>query len=66
MNMFLNDKALAERFGVGRSTIWKWVGQGLFPRPVSLSPRCTRWRLSEVEEWEAAKHGKDGKKNGLA
>ncbi|TKW67168.1 MAG: AlpA family phage regulatory protein [Paracoccus denitrificans] len=26
-----------------------------FPQPVKLTPGCTRWKLSEIEAWEAAK-----------
>lgn len=55
MTVFFRDKALAERLGVSRSTIWRWTSQGFFPRPVSLSRGCTRWRLSDVEEWEASR-----------
>jgi prophage regulatory protein len=27
-----------------------------FPKPVKLSPGCTRWRLSELEAWETAQN----------
>jgi len=54
--MFLNDKQLAARWGVGRVTIWRWARTyPEFPAPVSLSPGCTRWRLADVEAWEAAR-----------
>ena len=53
--MYFSDKQLAERFGVTRSTIWRWARGGDFPQPVSLSPGCKRWRLSDVEAWEAAR-----------
>jgi excisionase family DNA binding protein len=52
---YLTDKQVAARFGVDKSTIWRWVEKGHFPRPVKLSPGCTRWRLHDVEAWEAAK-----------
>lgn len=44
---------VAQRYGVHRGTIWRWLKSNLmFPRPVRLSPGCTRWRLSDVEAWE--------------
>jgi len=26
-----------------------------FPQPIKLTPGCCRWKLSEIEAWEAAK-----------
>jgi predicted DNA-binding transcriptional regulator AlpA len=52
---YLTDKQVADRFGVARSTPWRWAERGTFPKPVKLSPGCTRWRLLDVEAWEAAK-----------
>ncbi len=54
--MFLSDKQLAERYGVNRVTIWRWRRtDSAFPAPVTLSPGCVRFRLSDIEVWEAAK-----------
>lgn len=51
--MYVSDKHLAARYGVTRPTIWRWVRENKgFPRPVSLSPGCTRWRVAEIEAWE--------------
>jgi len=49
---YLTDRDLAKRYGIHRSTAWQWAKRGQFPRPVRLAPRCARWRLSEVVEWE--------------
>jgi predicted DNA-binding transcriptional regulator AlpA len=52
---YLSDKQLAERFGITRATVWRWARSADFPKPVSLSPGCTRWRLAEIKDWEAAR-----------
>lgn len=40
---------------VGRSTLWLWVREGRFPKPIKLGPMTTAWRASEVSAWlEAA------------
>lgn len=53
---YLSDTQLAARFGVHRSTPWRWVKTDpSFPKPVVLSPGCTRWSLEEIELWEDAK-----------
>ena len=55
---YITDQQLADRFQVFRTTIWRWRRTDpSFPRPVKLSPGCARWRLDEVEAWEAAKSG---------
>jgi prophage regulatory protein len=53
--MFLTDRRVAERYAVHRMTIWRWTNNDpTFPKPVRLSG-CTRWRLADLERWEAAK-----------
>ena len=52
---YLSDKQLAQRFGVTRPTVWRWVHAADLPKPVSLSPGCTRWRLVDIEAWGAAR-----------
>lgn len=54
--MFLSDNQVATRYGVTRTTVWRWrKSDPNFPQPVTLSPGCTRWRLADLEAWEAAK-----------
>lgn len=50
---YLSDKQVAERYGVHRATPWRWAEAQDFPAPVKITPGCTRWRLADVEEWEA-------------
>jgi len=50
---YIADTSIALRFGVHRTTVWRWVKvDPTFPKPISLSPGCTRWKLSEIEGWE--------------
>lgn len=54
--MFLSDKQVGERYCVTRTTIWRWrKTDPSFPAPVTLSPGCVRFRLADLEKWEAAK-----------
>ena len=51
---YISSLQLAARFGISRSTLWRWAKtEPSFPQPVALSPGCTRWRVSEIEAWEA-------------
>ncbi len=50
---YLSDKQVGARYDVHRSTPWRWVNSNQeFPKPVKLSPQCSRWKLSDLEAWE--------------
>jgi len=52
---YVNDATLAQHFGVNKATIWNWVRRNGFPKPIKLSPQITRWKLEDVQAWEAAR-----------
>ena len=55
-NVFLQDKSVAERYGVTRTTPWRWLkSDPSFPKPVTLSLGCSRWKLADLEAWEASR-----------
>jgi hypothetical protein len=37
--------------GVGRTTLWKMVQAGAFPRPVRITERSSGYLLEAVEQW---------------
>lgn len=53
MKKYVSDIQLAAKYGVSRSTVWRWQASGRLPRPVQLSPGCTRWVLDEIEAHDA-------------
>ncbi|WP_275289329.1 helix-turn-helix transcriptional regulator [Halomonas elongata] len=52
---WLAVKAVAQRCDVTVNTIYRWTRDksNSFPSPVKLGPNCTRWRLADLEAWEA-------------
>lgn len=50
--VYLTDRQLAKRYGTSRELPWRWASQGKFPKPVKLSERTTRWKLSDIIAWE--------------
>ena len=53
---YLSGIQLAARYSVHRTTPWRWAkSDPTFPKPVTLTPGCTRWKLSEIEAWEASR-----------
>ena len=53
--LYYSDKQLAKEFGVHRTTLWRWVKNGNFPKPVKLSEGCTRWSEKAKHDWESQK-----------
>lgn len=45
---------------ISRSTLWRWVREGRFPRPTRLSPGVSAWRVSDVLNWNEATPNADG------
>ena len=47
----LRIKAVMERTGLTRSTLYRKIESGSFPPQIKLSERCAGWRESDVSEW---------------
>ena len=39
------------RVGLGRSSIYRKMEEGRFPRSRSISPKCAVWIEAEIDEW---------------
>lgn len=48
-------KDVIDSTGLGRSTVYKYISEGTFPRPVSLGDRCVGWVEGEVRDWILAR-----------
>ena len=47
----LRMKTVIEITGLARSTVYKYVAEGIFPKPISLGGRSVGWLESEVHSW---------------
>ena len=45
---WLNDREVANYFGIGRSTVWSWVRDGRLIA-YKLGPRTTRFLCTEID-----------------
>lgn len=55
MHTILRLPTVKAESGLGRSTIYARIGQGLWPKPVSLGARAVGWPAGEVESLNAAR-----------
>ena len=46
-------REVQHRVGLGRSTIYRWMAEGKFPKPVQLGGYAVAWPENEVENWIA-------------
>lgn len=37
--------------GISKTTLWRWVREGHFPKPVRLGVKCVAWRPDEIDQW---------------
>lgn len=54
---YLRLPAVRARYGIGASTIWRWVNQGFLPRPKKLGPRTSAWSIAELDEFDSRRDG---------
>ena len=47
----LRLKTVLERTGLSRSTLYRKIADGSFPRQIAISTRCAGWRESSVNRW---------------
>ncbi|HLR16578.1 MAG TPA: AlpA family transcriptional regulator [Alcanivoracaceae bacterium] len=48
---FLNLREVQRLSGLGKTTIYRYMAEGTFPRNVSLGGRSVAWVSTEIEEW---------------
>ena len=48
-------KVVIDATGLARSTVYKYVAQGSFPKPIPLGDRCVGWLEGEVQDWILAR-----------
>ena len=51
----LRMKMVIEITGLARSTVYKYIAEGIFPKPITLGGRSVGWVESEVFAWIQAR-----------
>ena len=49
--------AVMRRTGASRSSIYRWEGEGKFPKRIKLGERAAGWRSSDIDAWIASRVG---------
>ncbi|KAB0624522.1 MULTISPECIES: AlpA family transcriptional regulator [Acinetobacter] len=64
----IRRKEVQEKTGLGVSSIYALMKEGLFPKCINLSERRVAWVESEVDEWVSERiacHRDNNKKEGI-
>ncbi len=56
MTRLIRLKEVQHRVGLSRSTIYRWMASGDFPKPVRLSGYIVAWDEQVINDW-IARHG---------
>ena len=55
--LFARLPTVMQATGLGRSTIYRLVASGAFPKPVHLGPRAVAWRWADLDQWSESRRG---------
>ena len=47
----LRIRAVLDRTGLSRATLYRKMQNGTFPKNIRISSRCAGWRESSISEW---------------
>nr|WP_077034475.1 AlpA family transcriptional regulator [Pelomonas sp. KK5] len=48
---FLRMPSVLRMTSLGRSTIYRLISEGKFPRPVRIGDRAVAWRQTDLDSW---------------
>lgn len=49
--VFIRERQILTMLPFSKSTLWRKVKDGSFPKPIKLSERVTAWKVEEIHEW---------------
>ncbi|MCE2747158.1 MAG: AlpA family phage regulatory protein [Burkholderiales bacterium] len=47
----LQTAALCAHLGMNSSTLWRWIRERNFPKPIEVGSKTRMWRTAEVDAW---------------
>lgn len=50
----LKRREVEEITGFSRTTIYRLMAEGAFPRPLRIGENSVRWRMSDLQKWMEA------------
>jgi len=60
LDRILRPREVAHLTGLARTTLWRGVRDGTFPRPVRITPSTIGWCASDLTHWLAERRAAAG------
>jgi prophage regulatory protein len=57
----ISPSQVMARLDLPSTTLYRWINEGRFPRPIKIGKRKTAFRVKEIEEW-LNQHSEESKK----
>ena len=51
----MTRRQVEQKLGVSRSTVYRLLEAGAFPKPIKIAERAIRWHESEIDEYVASR-----------
>lgn len=48
---YIRAQEILKLLCVGQSTLWRWISNGKFPRPIKLGNKIIVWPIKDVRTW---------------
>lgn len=52
LDRFMREKDVLEATSLSRTTLWRVMKIGRFPKPIRISPGRVGWRESSIASWQ--------------
>lgn len=49
---YLTYKQVCSRYGIGSTTLYRWIDKKCFPVGDKIGPRARRWNICDLLKWE--------------
>lgn len=56
LDTYLTLKEVTTNIKVASSTLYRWIADDKFPKPVRLGENCVRWRVADLKAWQDSRH----------
>lgn len=56
----ISPKKVMARLDIPSSTLYRWISEGKFPKPIKIGPRRTAFKMSDITAFIEGKEKKHG------
>lgn len=47
----ISPRQVIDRMSIPSTTLYRWISEKKFPKPVRIGPRRTAFRVTDIEKW---------------